>query len=588
MIYYSSENRIELGRIEKVVDVEIRNLITEFNVRKKDKIKHKYKLWSANFDNGNIPTPDISDGYINIIWLGGNKSLNIAGIEKFDIILSSTPLLAKTLKNINLNAYYLPLGNYYHHTNNLTNTDHSFFAIIGNPPFIEDVLKERNIEYRMYSLNDKDKILNDMHRFSAVFTINTEIHKHSSDLHPLYFKFAELEIPLITYWNWPKKEENINLFNDFVSFYIEKADLNILIDEIINKNSIIMERIKGAKKLVQDEYSILNNINRLQYILDKKQDLSLEIDDKSINIDLSVSVGHIASGDFWLAKDFFSQISEQYNKSITFFNSLYKYKVAYNILFRGILSSNDADLLGKYNLLYIIYPMFNQANGVELIEDINDYVENIRKISNKFDAIIVASDKLSKILNNKGIKSYYIPQFTNKDRFYPDYNEELKSDVLFVGVNAFYRKAYKYLLDENIDVTIFGPNYDEGISKANYLDNRILRKYYSSAKIVLNDTRDGMKEYGFISNRIFDASACGSLVISDYVKEIEDIYGDSIPMWKTKDELIKFVKYYLDPKNEKERIEKAKKARDITLNNFTAEIANSSFMKIINSIEDVR
>ena len=93
------------------------------------------------------------------------------------------------------------------------------------------------------------------------------------------------------------------------------------------------------------------------------------------------------------------------------------------------------------------------------------------------------------------------------------------------------------------------------------------------AKIVLNDTRPDMKQLNFISNRIFDASACGALVISDYVKEIEDIYGDSIPMWKSGEELVELVRYYLDPKNEQERIEKAKKARDITLNNFTVENA---------------
>ena len=580
----SSKNGIKVGKIEKIVEAEIYNLISEFNIHKKDKVKHTYKLWSANFSSGNIPTPDISDKHINIIWLGGNKSLNIAGIEKFDIVITSTPLLANTLKRININANYLQLGNYYFDEYKLMNNGHSFFAVIGNPPFIEDILKERNIEYRIYSLKDKDKIISDMHNFKAVFTIGTEIQEGSSDLHPLYFKLAEQGVPIATYWSWPKKEENINLFNDFISFYIEKDDLNILIDEIISKKSIIVERIKNAKKLVQDEYSMERNINRLYNILEKRSDTPLSIDNKSINIDLSVSVGHIASGDFWLAKDLFSKMSDQYNKSITFFNSLYKYKTEYNILFRGSILPNKSDLFGKYNLLYIIYPLFNQSNDFELVENMDVYVENIKNIRSKFDAIIVASDKLSKTLNNNGIKSYYVPQFTNLDRFYPDYIKELKSDVLFVGVNAFYRKAYKYLLNENIDVTIFGPNYDNGISKADYLDNRILRKYYSSAKIVLNDTRDGMKEYGFISNRIFDASACGALVISDYVKEIEDIYGDSIPMWKTGEELVELVRYYLDPKNEQERIEKAKKARDITLNNFTAENAAKKIQFIIDSI----
>ena len=93
-----------------------------------------------------------------------------------------------------------------------------------------------------------------------------------------------------------------------------------------------------------------------------------------------------------------------------------------------------------------------------------------------------------------------------------------------------------------------------------------------------------MKDYGVISNRIYDASASGSLVISDYMKEIEDIYGDSVPMWKSKEELIELVKYYLDPKNENERKEKANRAREITLKNFTNQVVAQKFRKVIDFI----
>ena len=111
-----------------------------------------------------------------------------------------------------------------------------------------------------------------------------------------------------------------------------------------------------------------------------------------------------------------------------------------------------------------------------------------------------------------------------------------------------------------------------------------MRKHYSSAKIVLNDTREGMKEFGFISNRIFDATACETLIISDYMPEIEEIYGDTVPMYKTKEELISLVKYYLDDKNQAERKDKAKRAREITLKNFTSEKAAIKFQQIFDHI----
>ena len=111
---------------------------------------------------------------------------------------------------------------------------------------------------------------------------------------------------------------------------------------------------------------------------------------------------------------------------------------------------------------------------------------------------------------------------------------------------------------------------DEKYFKGSYIDNNELHKYYASAKIVLNDTRNDMKKAGFISNRVFDVTASGGFLISDYMSEVEKFYGDSIPMFKTKEELKHLIDYYLSHPNE--RKEKALKAQQITLSNFTNEI----------------
>ena len=158
--------------------------------------------------------------------------------------------------------------------------------------------------------------------------------------------------------------------------------------------------------------------------------------------------------------------------------------------------------------------------------------------------------------------------------------------MLFVGANTFYRTAVPTLLKHAIPVDVYGPYWPNGVAKASYVDNRILRKYYSSAKIVLNDTRQGMKQFGFISNRIFDASACGTLVISDYMPEIEQIYGDAVPMYRSESELIDLVKYYLT--HEDERRIKAQKAKEITLKNFTAQQAAEKFHAIIENVQKTK
>ena len=50
---------------------------------------------------------------------------------------------------------------------------------------------------------------------------------------------------------------------------------------------------------------------------------------------------------------------------------------------------------------------------------------------------------------------------------------------------------------------------------ANTSRTTMLNRYYSSAKIVLNDHWPDMRAHGFLSNRLYDALACGAFVISD-------------------------------------------------------------------------
>ena len=138
-------------------------------------------------------------------------------------------------------------------------------------------------------------------------------------------------------------------------------------------------------------------------------------------------------------------------------------------------------------------------------------------------------------------------------------------------------------MNHKMPVEIYGENWYEAPETHPYdIDNNILNKYYSSADIVLNDTQVGMRKYGFISNRIYDVSACGSFIISDYSKVLEDTYGDSVAMWKNEKEFTELVNYYL--KHPKEREIKAKKAREITLKNYTLSIIMPKIIQVIKNI----
>lgn len=195
------------------------------------------------------------------------------------------------------------------------------------------------------------------------------------------------------------------------------------------------------------------------------------------------------------------------------------------------------------------------------------------------DMVFTGSLKKHKQYLKEGIVSHFLPQFTRFDKFYPAAKEEYKTKILYVanqwpGMET--RRTIRYALETGVELEVYGKGWGKALTgdkkswwKKKQLPNEELKYYYSSADIVLNDTRDDMIEAGFISNRIFDVTACKGFLISDYIAEIEEIYGDSIPMYKNKEEFKALIDYYLA--HSEERREKAERAYQITKKRFGAE-----------------
>ena len=183
----------------------------------------------------------------------------------------------------------------------------------------------------------------------------------------------------------------------------------------------------------------------------------------------------------------------------------------------------------------------------------------------------------------------FVPQFSNSSVFYSNYDSNCKHDLLFVGnTRKVFRDSVKYAIKNNFDISVYGNGWNEFIDerfiKGTYINNRELSKYYSSAKIVLNDHYSDMKQYGFVSNRIFDVTFCGGFIVSDYQEDIKTIFKGSIPTYKNEKEFCDIVSYFLDPKHDKERLDMAKEAQRISLNNFSIEKISESLSSIIERI----
>lgn len=162
---------------------------------------------------------------------------------------------------------------------------------------------------------------------------------------------------------------------------------------------------------------------------------------------------------------------------------------------------------------------------------------------NGYDQIFVPSQKYLEELEVKlqtGIS--LLQQCTDTELFFPDIDQSVENfDYLFVGnPRGQLRKSVKLCMDNGIDLGVFGKGWDKIIPekyiKGTYLPNDKLRYYYSSCKVLFNDHWDDMASKGFISNRLFDAVACGCTVISDRVEGIKELFGDSVLVYDSAEE----------------------------------------------------
>ena len=189
----------------------------------------------------------------------------------------------------------------------------------------------------------------------------------------------------------------------------------------------------------------------------------------------------------------------------------------------------------------------------------------------QYDRVFVASHSYAEELQKKvNVPVQTLLQCTDPNLFYPDKEgyEEV-GEILFVGNSRkVYRQIVKDAVEAGLKINVYGTNWEnllpDGYLKGEYIPNEILRKYYSKCGVLLNDHWDTMREKGFISNRLFDAAACGATIISDKIAGLEKVFGNKIYTYNSRENLPKVVENCLQQKsqNGREKLELAKYIRD--------------------------
>jgi GT2 family glycosyltransferase/spore maturation protein CgeB len=211
--------------------------------------------------------------------------------------------------------------------------------------------------------------------------------------------------------------------------------------------------------------------------------------------------------------------------------------------------SNYSPAPGQFNVLWLI-------SHPESFEE---------PLAEGFDLVCVASEQFAAQLRARlDVPVRVLEQATDPRLFFPDPDGAENHELVFVGNSrGVRRKILDDLLPTDHDLAIWGSGWKgtaaERHLRGDFVPNDELRKLYSSAQVVLCDHWPGMRAAGFRSNRLYDALACGAVVVSDRVAGLDGSLGDAVVTYDDPAELAPLLERVLrDPA---ERARRASGAR---------------------------
>jgi glycosyltransferase involved in cell wall biosynthesis len=140
-------------------------------------------------------------------------------------------------------------------------------------------------------------------------------------------------------------------------------------------------------------------------------------------------------------------------------------------------------------------------------------------------------------------------QCTDASRFSPpsdavaDVNDPLVLEKgIFIGNSRReYRQIVRWAVETGLPLDVIGQDWEEYLPKetirATNAPNKELAALYGSASFVLNDHWASMRDFGYVSNRVFDVLAAGGQLISDKVASIDALFGDAVISVSSAEEL---------------------------------------------------
>jgi hypothetical protein len=160
----------------------------------------------------------------------------------------------------------------------------------------------------------------------------------------------------------------------------------------------------------------------------------------------------------------------------------------------------------------------------------------------QYDAVFAASQHWPAD-DRFGVPITPLLQATDPLRFNPQAAPaDSGAQVLFVGsTRGEFRPMVRDALAIDAPIDVYGVGWSELIDaqwiRGDFIANPELPAAYAAAHVVLNDHWPDMADTGFLSNRLFDAVATGTRVISDPALGLTEVFGDAVRVVRNADEL---------------------------------------------------
>lgn len=151
----------------------------------------------------------------------------------------------------------------------------------------------------------------------------------------------------------------------------------------------------------------------------------------------------------------------------------------------------------------------------------------------QYDAVFAASAHWSRAAEFD-VPVTPLLQATAPERFHPQAaTPDTGAARLFVGsTRGEYRPCVRATVEAGLEIEVHGVGWQEFLPanriSGEFLDPAELPAAYAAARVVMNDHWPDMAAEGFLSNRLFDAAATATRLVSDPAVGLSDVFAGAV------------------------------------------------------------